>query len=1149
MKKYILLIFTVFYVLVNAQGNIGNPIAGEIKPVSLPLTPEGYSLLKFDINPVDLNTGIPDISENLYSVNVDAKINIDINLKYHPSGIRVKEISGLVGQGWNITAGGAITREINGLPDDKPMFGILDNGYENALAQYGPSHNQTIKYLYNSKYGLEDVEYDVFYFNFLNHSGSFKLNKNGSGEYIGRGGNYKITYERNANDQNRVSKITIIDDAGYKYIFDKKTLDSRVINRTLIYENMHQCISYTPLEGALLPLPYVTWHLSEIQNQNSEVLCQLLYDAYTEVSPPSKAEETNIRVDNSYIADLGQDEQPMPEDADASQSCTPLFCNHRSLLPRHSSTIIQNGAALALTKINIVNKGSIEFNISNYKMQSILIKNNSGFTVKKIEFDFLSTSNGRSFLKSLLIKDKDNVQKYKYSYEYESPELLPAVTTENYDFWGYFNNKTNTDLVISGKNIISENKWADKNYVLTGTLKRIILPTGGIKEFTFESNTYSKELVNPNLVYDVAENRDPKSFHVSKQIFNGINPSNGSPITNTFIYVKDLQKMNILFAASQYQNLADISAISIQLTPIVLTPPDPSHPMLVLQGEIDSAPEDNSKSKISINLNNTTSQSVELYGNGYYRVSYHHNGNLQYNPVTYDLDVFYYNLKDNIQYLYGGGVRIKQIKVNDGNSSYSKNYNYGNPDNSKQSSGEIINTPVFTKLHNYNWSQVIGKSLAGYGIIPVSTQYLSANESGYSSVNAIRGSYVNYKNVTVSDDKGKIENVFTVYSDYSDISYDDIFNPTYRFHNQDYKIGLPITTKIYNSNNNLLKNTNNEFEIRDFTADLRSKVYDNNGGCYLQNGPWSSRISSYDAYMSNLNSQPYPSSNCGTNPMSSLLSLNSFVKYGFSGVKKNIETEAFGNNNIVTTTQNEYNNQDYLTKKTVTSPDSDIQGINYNYAHEKGNQLMIEKNIIGIPLETITTQTTNGVTKTISRAETVYPTSIPTAQAGNLVLPLSVKSYDLQNPTVSSTEVTYDKYDLKGNLQQYTTKDGISTTIIWGYNQTQPIAKIVGAKLSDLQQSMIDTIVNASNTDASAAPNNDETALLSALDSFRNNTALSGYQITTYTYDPLIGVRSITPPSGIREVYLYDTANRLMEIREGNQTGKLLKEFKYNYKN
>ncbi|MDM1557514.1 MULTISPECIES: hypothetical protein, partial [Chryseobacterium] len=108
-------------------------------------------------------------------------------------------------------------------------------------------------------------------------------------------------------------------------------------------------------------------------------------------------------------------------------------------------------------------------------------------------------------------------------------------------------------------------------------------------------------------------------------------------------------------------------------------------------------------------------------------------------------------------------------------------------------------------------------------------------------------------------------------------------------------------------------------------------------------------------------------------------------------------------------------------------------------------------------------------------------------------------------------------------------------------------AKIENAKLENISQSFIDSIVNASNTDASAERNNDETNLLNAFNTFKNN--LSGYQITTYSYDPLIGVRSITPPSGIREVYLYDAAGRLKEVRENNQTGKLLKEFNYHYKN
>jgi hypothetical protein len=212
---------------------------------------------------------------------------------------------------------------------------------------------------------------------------------------------------------------------------------------------------------------------------------------------------------------------------------------------------------------------------------------------------------------------------------------------------------------------------------------------------------------------------------------------------------------------------------------------------------------------------------------------------------------------------------------------------------------------------------------------------------------------------------------------------------------------------------------------------------------------------------------------------------------------------------------------------------------------------MISKNMISLPIENtlINKKDINDAGKIISHNKNVYQASLPTSQTGNLVLPTSALSYDLQNINTAITDISYDKYDLKGNLQQYTTKDGISTTIIWGYNQTQPIAKIVGAKLSDLQQSMIDTIVNASNTDASATSNNDETVLLTALDDFRKLPALLNAQVTTYTYDLLIGVRSITPPSGIREVYLYDTANRLMEIRENNQTGKLLKEFKYNYKN
>ena len=73
-----------------------------------------------------------------------------------------------------------------------------------------------------------------------------------------------------------------------------------------------------------------------------------------------------------------------------------------------------------------------------------------------------------------------------------------------------------------------------------------------------------------------------------------------------------------------------------------------------------------------------------------------------------------------------------------------------------------------------------------------------------------------------------------------------------------------------------------------------------------------------------------------------------------------------------------------------------------------------------------------------------------------------------------------------------------------------------------------------------------EQSLLTSLDSLRTSSSLNAYMISTYTYDPLIGVTSITPPSGIREIYKYDSANRLQSVVDVN--GKILKEYKYHYK-
>lgn len=255
-----------------------------------------------------------------------------------------------------------------------------------------------------------------------------------------------------------------------------------------------------------------------------------------------------------------------------------------------------------------------------------------------------------------------------------------------------------------------------------------------------------------------------------------------------------------------------------------------------------------------------------------------------------------------------------------------------------------------------------------------------------------------------------------------------------------------------------------------------------------------------------------------------------------------------------------------LETEKIFYPTGDIVQTNYQYAEDlrSGNQPqqnpppyqflpnMIAKNMIGLPL--ITTKYKNNIF--LNRNQVIFEYDM----VNDLILPKKALSYS-EDKTItlsgngypivtvphtihSTAEVTYDEYDSKGNLLQYTTKENSPTTIIWGYNQTKPIITVKGATYQEISAlPAIASIVSASNQD-SQDPSK-ENLLISALDNFKKDSINIKYQITTYTYNPLIGMTSSTPPSGIRSVYKYDYANRLQSIIDIEDN--ILKEYKYNY--
>lgn len=144
------------------------------------LTPNAAGLGLYGDIPVSLYTGTPDISIPLYEIKVK-NYTLPVTLSYHAAGIRVDQHPGWVGLGWNLLAGGLISRSVNDLPDefDSPNFNLANSGYYYNYDVLNTSNWNSRNYLrsiaQDQNLFLLDITPDEFSFNFAGYSGKFYL--------------------------------------------------------------------------------------------------------------------------------------------------------------------------------------------------------------------------------------------------------------------------------------------------------------------------------------------------------------------------------------------------------------------------------------------------------------------------------------------------------------------------------------------------------------------------------------------------------------------------------------------------------------------------------------------------------------------------------------------------------------------------------------------------------------------------------------------------------------------------------------------------------------------------------------------------------------------------------------------------------------
>ena len=175
----------------------------------------------------------------------------------------------------------------------------------------------------------------------------------------------------------------------------------------------------------------------------------------------------------------------------------------------------------------------------------------------------------------------------------------------------------------------------------------------------------------------------------------------------------------------------------------------------------------------------------------------------------------------------------------------------------------------------------------------------------------------------------------------------------------------------------------------------------------------------------------------------------------------------------------------------------------------------------------------------------------------NLLLPEKIQTSKGSQPL--EDRIIYHDYDNKGNPLEVSKKDGTHIVYIWGYNKTQPIAKIENVTYQDLETAImtisdarfntlekIQVISNSDDNRVIGESDTGEGLLRKALNELRNIPSLYNAQVTTFTYDPLIGVTSITDPRGETVYYHYDSFNRLEFVKD--KEGNILSKNAYYYK-